>query len=293
MQNCPLVSIVIIAYNEERYLSAAIESALAQTYENIEVIVVDDGSKDSTLEVAKSFVPKINVISQTNSGNCSFPRNAGLAIAKGEYISFLDGDDVLLPNKIAMQVELLLQHPEAAFVVNDYCNFRDLVQYPNHFSTCPLLMTEFESAQTDTLLLPKGRGADIMLEENFTIASSPLFRTSIVRSIGGFSTILYACEDFHLNYRVASRFQMLVNRELLFRRRLHGTNMSSNSMKMAKYYALSRLLLLSNETDKERRRKLKNITNRYATRFLKCCVKELRFKSISSALKMKIKSLFY
>lgn len=292
LNNQPLVTIVIIAYNEERFIAEAIESALGQTYSNIEIIVVDDGSKDSTLAIARNYSSKVTAVSQANSGNCSFPRNAGLNLANGEYISFLDADDILLPTKIATQMALLLQYPEAAFVVNDYCNFRDAVEQPNHFSTCPQLMREFELAAGDTLLLQQGQGADLMLEENFTIASSPLFRTSAVKSLGGFSTELYACEDYHLNYRLATQFPMLVNRELLFKRRLHGANMSSNTMKMSKYYTLSRLRLMSGEHNKVRKQKLKKIVSRHATNFLKRCVKERNFKGLQSAVAMKLSSVF-
>lgn len=290
MQNTqPLVTIVIIAYNEERFIAEAIESALGQTYSNIEVIVVDDGSKDATVAIANRYSPKVKVISQANSGNCSFPRNAGLKLAKGEYISFLDADDILLPNKIATQVEFLSHYPEAAFVVNDYCNFRDATEQPNHFSTCSLLMKQFELAASNTLLLTDGRAADIMLEENFTCAVSPLFRTATVEKVGGFCNELYACEDYHLNYRLASNYPIVVNKEMVFKRRLHGANMSSNSLKMTKYYSMSRLMLLMNENNVARRVKLKEIVKRHMHAFLKCSIKEKSAHGIVEALKIKLK----
>lgn len=287
----PLVTIVIIAYNEERFIIESIESALAQTYGNIEVIVVDDGSKDATLAIAKRYSPKVTVLSQTNSGNCSFPRNAGLALAKGEFVSFLDADDILLPQKIEKQVALLLEYPDAALVVSDYCNFRELDEQKNHFSSCPRLMREFESSVSNNVLLPVGSGADIMLDENFTIASSPLFKTSVVTGLGGFCTELYACEDYHLNYRLARQFPMLVNNELLFKRRLHGANMSSNTMKMSKYYALSRLVLTSEEKDPIRKERLKIIAKRYAKIFLKRCIKSRDFKNLYDAILMNVKTI--
>lgn len=293
MQNTqPLVTIVIIAYNEERFIAEAIESALGQTYSNIEIIVVDDGSKDSTLVIANRYRPKVTVVSQANSGNCSFPRNAGLYIATGEYISFLDADDILLPTKITKQVALLEKYPEAAYVVSDCRNFCEEFEYPTLFSTCPKLMQEFELNRVNTLLLSHGLGADILLDENFTIASSPLFKTSVVKAIGGFSTELYACEDYHLNYRLATQFPMVVDRELVFKRRLHGSNMSSDGMRMAKYYTLSRLHLLSIESNTERKRKLKKIVGRYATNFIKRSVKSRKFKNLYSAIAMKLRSIF-
>lgn len=287
----PLVTIVIIAYNEERFIAESIESALGQTYDNIEVVVVDDGSKDTTCTIAKRYEPKITVVSQANSGNCSFPRNAGLALAKGEFISFLDADDILLPQKIAKQVELLQKYPDAALVVNDYCNFREQDEQRNHFSTCPLLMSEFEKVGSQNLLLLAGKGADIMLDENFTIASSPLFRASIVQELGGFCTDLYACEDYHLNYRLAREFPMIVNKEVLFKRRLHGLNMSSNIMKMSKYYTLSRFLLMKSENNPVRKSKLKITVKRHAKNLLKICMKSKSPKKIYDAILMNFKAI--
>lgn len=292
MNENPIVTIVIIAYNEERFISQAIESALAQTYGCIEIIVVDDGSIDTTLKIAKNYSPSVTVVSQANSGNCSFPRNKGLSLATGEYISFLDADDILLPQKISQQVHLMKNFPDAAMVVNDYCNFRASEEQKNHFSSCPKLSRKFDETQSETLFLEKGIGADILLDENFTIASSPLFKVSSIKSLGGFCTELYACEDYHLNYRMAVNFPILVNKDVLFKRRLHGENMSSNLKKMSKYYSLSRLKLLEEENDKNRREKLRTIVKSHISNFIKRSVKDADFKNFCSAFSMKLKCLF-
>ncbi|MBS1519717.1 MAG: glycosyltransferase family 2 protein [Bacteroidetes bacterium] len=103
----PLVSIIIPAYNSAKYLAATIQSALDQTWANKEIIIVDDGSKDNTLAIAKGFESEtVKVLSQENKG-ASAARNKGLSIAKGEYIQFLDADDLLSPNKIAAQLKKL------------------------------------------------------------------------------------------------------------------------------------------------------------------------------------------
>ncbi|HEY9003104.1 MAG TPA: glycosyltransferase family A protein [Mucilaginibacter sp.] len=102
-----LVSIVIPAYNSANYLAATVQSALDQTWPNKEIIIVDDGSNDNSLAIAKSFESEfVKVLSQENKG-ASAARNKGLSIAKGEYIQFLDADDLLSPNKIAAQLEKL------------------------------------------------------------------------------------------------------------------------------------------------------------------------------------------
>ncbi|GAA4084412.1 glycosyltransferase family 2 protein [Mucilaginibacter panaciglaebae] len=103
----PLVSVIIPTYNSEKYLAEAITSALSQSYHNIEVIVVDDGSTDNSLTIAKSFESKkVKVFSQQNKGaGCA--RNKGLSQATGNYIQYLDSDDRLSPDKIAMQLAVL------------------------------------------------------------------------------------------------------------------------------------------------------------------------------------------
>lgn len=107
----PLVSIIIPAYNAEQYLAETISSALGQTWPNTEIIVVDDGSQDNTLPIAKKFESgKVQIISQQNKG-ASAARNLGLKEAKGKYIQFLDADDMISPDKISVQVEALEKEP--------------------------------------------------------------------------------------------------------------------------------------------------------------------------------------
>ncbi|MDX2215597.1 MAG: glycosyltransferase family A protein [Oculatellaceae cyanobacterium bins.114] len=107
----PLVSILIPCYNAERWLVTTLKSALNQTWQNLEVIVVDDGSCDRSLEIVHSFVStKVQVIQQANQG-ASSARNRALEIAQGEWIQYLDADDLLSPDKIEAQLQLLQQHP--------------------------------------------------------------------------------------------------------------------------------------------------------------------------------------
>src|SRR3712207_1908731 len=110
----PLVSVVIPCYNQAHFLGEAIESVLAQSYPNVEIIVVDDGSTDATSEVARSY-PKVRLVRQENQG-LSGARNAGLARSEGEYVVFLDADDRLLPEALETGVEYLEARPECAFV---------------------------------------------------------------------------------------------------------------------------------------------------------------------------------
>src|SRR5438874_6764230 len=102
----PLVSILIPAYNAERWIADTIRSALAQTWPRTEIIIVDDGSKDETLSVARQFEAKnVSVVAQQNQGAAA-ARNHAFSLCQGDYIQWLDADDLLAPDKIARQTEV-------------------------------------------------------------------------------------------------------------------------------------------------------------------------------------------
>jgi len=107
----PLVSIIIPAYNSEKYIAETIESALAQTWSNKEIIVINDGSADGTAAVLNRFCDKITIEMMTQNKGAAAARNRGLEIASGDYIQFLDADDLLSPDKITQQVTLLENKP--------------------------------------------------------------------------------------------------------------------------------------------------------------------------------------
>jgi len=109
----PLVSILIPAYNSEKWIKATIQSALNQTYRNKEIIIVDDGSNDNTLSIAKQFESNcVKVISQNNQG-ASAARNKALSLSQGEFIQWLDSDDILAPDKIEIHLTNISQNPES------------------------------------------------------------------------------------------------------------------------------------------------------------------------------------
>ncbi|HNS13774.1 MAG TPA: glycosyltransferase family 2 protein [Syntrophorhabdaceae bacterium] len=115
--NSPLVSIVIPTYNYADYLPTAIASCLQQTYRNIEIIVVDDGSTDNTPAVVEGFRDRVRSIRQANQG-VSSARNRGLEEARGSFITFLDADDSLTTDSIEMRVRVLTENDDAGFVIS-------------------------------------------------------------------------------------------------------------------------------------------------------------------------------
>jgi glycosyltransferase involved in cell wall biosynthesis len=112
----PKVSIIVATYNRAQFLKEAIESVLTQSFENFELIIVDDGSMDKTREMINNFADnRIKYIYQQNKGR-SNARNKAISIAKGQYIAFLDSDDLYLPDKLSLQVDYLDNHPKVGMI---------------------------------------------------------------------------------------------------------------------------------------------------------------------------------
>ncbi len=117
-----LVNIIIPVYNGERYLAQAIESALSQTHRPIQVMVVDDGSTDASLRLAQQYSDSISFCTQPHMG-ISAARNRGFELAQGDYLAFLDADDVWLEDKLARQMDVFLGHPELDMVFGQVSQF--------------------------------------------------------------------------------------------------------------------------------------------------------------------------
>lgn len=117
----PLVSVIVPVYNGERFLGAALESVARQDYPRLEIVVADDGSADRTAPIARAF-PGVRYVHHPHQGLAA-TRNAGLAAANGELISFLDHDDLWPPQKLRVQVDYLQRHPEVDYVVAHLRNF--------------------------------------------------------------------------------------------------------------------------------------------------------------------------
>jgi len=120
----PLVSVIIPAYNTGRYLPETLESVFAQSYDNFEVIVIDDGSVDDTRDQVRAFGSRLTLLERAHEG-IGPARNAGLARATGEFVAFLDSDDLWVPDTLRTQVEVARRHPESGLVACDGIQFDD------------------------------------------------------------------------------------------------------------------------------------------------------------------------
>jgi glycosyltransferase involved in cell wall biosynthesis len=203
----PLVTVVIPAFNAERYLLEAVRSVQSQVYRRLEIIIVNDGSTDKTSDLATECAcndPRVRVISQPNAGPSS-ARNMGLRSALGDYVSFLDSDDALHPMKIARQV-IALESTRAGLVYCDYCVTDE--------NLVPVIISETRPKLPDV-------SAQLPLQNVFP-PHAALVRREVINRVGYFDESLSSAEDWDYWIRCAGATVMThVPGALCFYRR-HG-----------------------------------------------------------------------
>lgn len=210
----PLVSVIIPNYNYAGYICQAIESVLAQTYENVEVIVVDDESKDNSLEVLSAYGDRIRVIAQKNAG-VAVARNSGVTNSSGEMVAFLDADDVWLPEKLERQIEKMASDERIGLVHGS------MTLIDPSGDVCGEISNGREGWVAD----------DLLLFESGTVigaGSTALVRREIFDAIGGFDARLSTAADWDLSYRIATGHKVGFVSEPLVLYRTHNSNMHSN-----------------------------------------------------------------
>lgn len=209
----PEVSVVIPTYNSARYVIEAVNSVLAQTYQDFEVLVIDDGSTDETAAAMSRYQAPVRYIQQPNGG-VAVARNRGIAESRGRYVAFLDADDTWLPHKLERQLAALQDQPNyrasyAAFTVVDA-------------SLNPLGISRSQR-QASAL-------EDLLLRGNI-IGSicTVLCERALFELVGGFDPALSQCADWDMWVRLAAQTEFLYLDEPLVTYRQHGTNMSRNA----------------------------------------------------------------
>ncbi|HJQ71515.1 MAG TPA: glycosyltransferase [Blastocatellia bacterium] len=204
-----LVSVIIPCYNQGRYLGEAITSALGQGYDDLEVIVVDDGSTDHTAEVAGRYA-RVSCVRQSNRGLAA-ARNRGLEASRGEYAVFLDADDRLAEGAIEAGAASLDSHPDCAFVSGHYRLIDAEGRAMPHSAT--------SCAESDYY--------DAMLRRNYIgMHATVMYRRSVLEIVKGFDTSRRACEDYDLYLRIARSFPVHCHHRVVAEYRQHGGNMS-------------------------------------------------------------------
>lgn len=185
------VAIIIPTYNRASLVGEAIESSLVQSFRDIEVVVVDDGSTDETREIVTAYGNRVRYLWQPSAGNPCAARNRGIGATMSEFLVFLDSDDLLLPDKVERQVAYLDAHPNCDLV------FGDCLILDEHGKEIPGATVYTETGWTG------GTGLSDLLCGNFIAVNAPLVRRSALERVGLFDPEVRP-EDYDLWLRIAA-----------------------------------------------------------------------------------------
>ena len=218
----PEVSVIMSAYNDERFIREAVESILNQTFKDFEVIIINDGSTDNTGEVLGSFKDeRIKVINQDNMG-VSKSRNKAIELSKGEYVAMIDADDISLPKRLEKQVNFLDEHKDTGFVgtAAESIDEKGDVLY-----TIPCIEDNETIQKT-------------LLEKNCFIHSSVMFRRKAFEKVSGYRNEIKYVEDYDLALRISEYYRIYNLKEILCKYRLNKEGVSFSKHRQQNNYAL-------------------------------------------------------
>ncbi len=212
--NMPKISVIIPTYNRADIVKKAIKSVLEQNFSDLELIVIDDHSEDNTEEVVMSFRDsRLKQIRQKKRQGAPAARNAGIKIARGEFIGLLDDDDKWLPNKLKYQIEKFKIVSNKIGLI--YCAAQTVNSKTNKIisSTLPDL---------------KGNILKDLLRSNAISSATPLIRKKCFDAVGLYDETLTGCQDWDMWVRIAEKFEIDFIEEILAQYFIHGEQMSAN-----------------------------------------------------------------
>ena len=243
----PHISVVLPAYNAEKYLDQAVGSILAQTFTDFELIIVDDGSIDKTLAIAHNLAndladPRIRVIA--NKENCGIPktRNIGWKAATGEFIAHQDADDYSHPTRLEKQIAYLLKNPKVGILGTNRQTINRKGKIRDHKP------------------MPEQAVFDDLLHRNLVVHGSALIRRSVLEQAGGYDEWFLICEDYDLWLRIADKIAWVRNLpDALYVHREHDDSMTAKDPRPTELYRMAALNnIKGNLTEKMREEVMTN-----------------------------------
>lgn len=223
----PKISVVIPAYNAELTIKETIQSVQQQTFSDFELIVINDGSTDRTLEILQSIKePRLRIFSYENGG-LPVARNRGISNATGEFIAFLDADDLWTPDKLELQLAALQQHPEAGVA----------------YSWTYYIDEQGKSLFPGIRIFYEGNvHADLLLRNFLLNGSNPLIRKQAIESVGKFDPTLKSGEDWDFYLRLAASWLFVVvpSYQIFYRQSSSSMSSKVNVMKEANLMVIER-----------------------------------------------------
>jgi hypothetical protein len=208
----PTVSVIIHTFNNEEFIAETVESVLRQTYNDYEIIVVDDGSEDGTRDALLPYMQKIRYHYKENGGIAS-AKNAGISLSNAEFIAFLDHDDLWVPDKLKIQMEHFNSNPQVGLVYAKYTSFRDGKE----------LRTKPEKGYSGWIFKE-------LLSKSFIQTSTVAVKKECLNAVGPYDESFTLGDEYDMFLRVAKRFQCgFVDKELT-KYRVHDRNASKDDL---------------------------------------------------------------
>ncbi len=252
-KNLPLISIIIPVYNRENFIKESVLSVLNQTYKNFELIVYDDGSRDNTEKIMNKIISiyhqyNIRYFKSKKNNGPSFARNRGVELSNGEFIAFLDSDDLWLKNKLKIQVEEMVK---------------------NNWDIC----------QTDEIWIRNGKRINpqkkhkkisgMIFEKALKLCivspSAVMMRKNLFLELGGFDENLPACEDYDLWLRISLKIPIyLIERKLVIKRGGHEDQLSKTIPHLDRFriYSIGKILKTNNLTEEQKNLAISELLNK-------------------------------
>ncbi len=210
--NTPKVSVCIPTFDRKEYLKETLDSILAQTYKNYEIIIVDDGSTDGTADMITSLGYPITYHWQQNTGDAA-ARNKLIELAKGDYISFIDSDDLLVPDAVEKMVEAIQAQPDEAVVYGSYYRIDEAGKV---YGKCKRK-------------LRSGHITKYLFQTILIHSCGSMFPRKMLKTASPFDDSLKVCSDYDLWLRLSAEYRFIALPEPTFKRRRHLSNLSSYS----------------------------------------------------------------
>jgi len=228
--NAPLVSVICVCYNHARFVAEALDSVMAQTYQPIELIVIDDGSTDGSPKIIKQWIAShpetVLLLNGTNIGYCK-TFNKAAALAKGKYLIDLSADDILLPERVAVGVKTLESTPEAGVTFSD----------AEHIDEAGVKIS-LHSDRFPHHTIPSGDIYKDVIERFFICSPTMMFSCEVFKELGGYDeTIEY--EDFDFWIRSSRKYQYIYTPVVLVRKRKVNGSLSGSQFKIRSTHSLT------------------------------------------------------
>jgi glycosyltransferase involved in cell wall biosynthesis len=254
----PIISVIIPAYNAERTILETITSVQQQTFSDFEIIIINDGSSDRTLELLHNITDERLKIFSYENGGLPVARNRGISHATGEFLAFLDADDLWTPDKLELQLAALQQHSEAG-VAYSWTSFMD---------------DKGESLSPGEPIFIEGNVyADLLVNNFLASGSNPLIRKQAIKSTGGFDSAFPHCADWEYWLRLAASWYFVVvpKHQIIYRQSSGGMSSKIDGIEKQLFIMIEKVY----QTVPQRLQYLKNHSLAWVYRY--CAEKFLQY----------------